>query len=55
MIVRSRFKLGDAIARVAKILRIPHCQNCEKRRLILNEIQTLGVKETIKRLEDCCE
>lgn len=51
----KQFKLGDAIARLAKILRIPHCDNCERRRVILNEIQTAGVRETLKKLKDCCK
>ena len=51
---KKQFKLGDAIAKLAKILHIPHCLKCEKRRLILNEVRTLGVKETINKLKDCC-
>ena len=51
----KQFKLGDMIAKLARILHIPHCANCERRRVILNEIQTAGVKETMKRLKDCCE
>lgn len=46
----KQFKLGDAVAKIAKALHIPHCEKCERRRLILNEIRTLGVKETIKKL-----
>ena len=42
--------LGDAIAKLAKVLHIPHCPECEQRRLILNEIQKVGVRETVKRL-----
>lgn len=53
--VTKQFKLGDTIAKLAKSLRIPHCENCERRRLILNEIQTAGVKETMKRLKNCCD
>ena len=52
---KYQFKLGDAIAKLARFLRIPHCTNCERRRIILNEIQTAGLKETMKRLKDCCE
>lgn len=47
---KSQFKLGDAIARITRALHIPHCDTCEERRLILNEIQKVGMKETIKRL-----
>jgi hypothetical protein len=50
----KRFKLGDAISKVAKFLRIPQCAGCERRRVILNDIQSAGLKETIKRLKDCC-
>ena len=46
----SKIKLGDIIAKLAKILNIPHCPKCEKRRLILNEIQKIGLKETVKRM-----
>ena len=46
----SKIKLGDIITKLAKILNIPHCPKCEKRRLILNEIQKIGLKETVKRM-----
>lgn len=46
-----RIKLGDAIARLTKALHIPHCPKCEKRRQILNEIQNIGIKETVRRLK----
>lgn len=46
----NKIKLGDAIAKLTKILHIPHCEKCEKRRLILNEIQKLGFKKTAKRM-----
>lgn len=52
---KYQFKLGDAIAWLAKLLHIPQCENCERRRIILNDIQTVGVKETMKRLKDCCD
>ena len=51
---KQQLKLGDAIAKIARFLRIPHCTKCERRRFILNEIQTVGVKETLKKLKDCC-
>jgi len=54
MYYKKRFKLGDAIARFTKILGIPHCIRCEKRRLILNDAQELGLKETLIKLKDCC-
>lgn len=50
MIAKPQLKLGDAVAKIAKALHIPHCEKCERRRLILNEIKTLGMRETIKRL-----
>ncbi len=46
----NKIKFGDTIAKLAKILGIPHCTKCEKRRLILNEIQKIGLKETVKRM-----
>lgn len=51
MINKRQLKLGDAVAKIAKVLHIPHCEKCEQRRLILNEIRTLGMKETLKRLK----
>ncbi len=47
----KHIKLGDAVAKLTKILHIPHCPKCEKRRLILNEIQRVGIKETMRRLK----
>ncbi|MFH0803999.1 MAG: hypothetical protein V1896_00125 [Candidatus Zambryskibacteria bacterium] len=44
-------KLGNAIAKLAKTFHIPHCAKCERRRLILNEIQKVGIKETLKRMK----
>ncbi|MEK7063029.1 MAG: hypothetical protein AAB861_00830 [Patescibacteria group bacterium] len=44
------FKLGDAIAKLAKTFHLSHCAKCERRRLILNEIQKVGIKETLRRL-----
>lgn len=49
--IKQQIKLGDAIAKIVKVLHIPHCEKCEQRRLILNEIRTLGIKETIKKLK----
>ena len=46
----NKIKLGDIIAKLAKILNIPHCPKCEKRRLILNEIQKIELKATVKRM-----
>ena len=50
MTAKRQLKLGDVVAKIAKALHIPHCEKCERRRLILNEIKTLGISETIKRL-----
>ncbi len=38
------------VAKMAKALHIPHCDKCEQRRLILNEVKSLGIGETIKKL-----
>ncbi len=46
----NKIKFGDTIAKLTKILGIPHCPKCEKRRLILNEIQKIGLRETVKRM-----
>ena len=51
MATKRQLKLGDAIAKITKALHIPHCEKCEQRRIILNEIKTLGMKETIRRLK----
>lgn len=48
--MNKQIKLGDTVAKLAKALGIPHCPKCEKRRLILNEIQKLGLKETARRM-----
>ncbi len=47
---QQKFKLGDTVAKIAKALHIPHCEKCEQRRLILNEVKSLGIGETIKKL-----
>lgn len=47
----KQLKLGDAITKIAKALHIPHCEKCEQRRLILNKVKTLGMRETIKKLK----
>ena len=52
---QKRIKLGDAVAQLTKALHIPHCPKCEKRRQILNEIQSLGIKETVRRLKEINE
>ncbi|GEM_PF-1671737 len=50
MTAKQQLKLGDMVAKLAKALHISHCEKCEQRRLILNEIKILGVREVIKRL-----
>jgi hypothetical protein len=47
---KQPLKLGDAITKLTKALHIPHCEKCEQRRQILNEIRRLGVKETARKL-----
>ena len=51
---KKQFKLGDLIAKIAKFLHIPHCLKCEKRRVILNEVTDVGIKETLKKLKQWC-
>src|SRR3989344_6923510 len=51
----KRIKFGDAIAGLTKVLHIPHCPKCEKRRQILNDIQSLGIKEVVRRLREVGE
>ena len=46
----KQIKFGDLVANLTKAFGIPHCPKCERRRLILNEIQKHGVKETIKKM-----
>ena len=48
----KQIKLGDTIAELTKVLKIPHCPKCEKRRQILNQIQNLGIKETMLKLRE---
>lgn len=50
----KKIKLGDLIAKITKFLHIPHCIKCEKRRVILNEVAEAGLKETLKKLKQCC-
>ena len=50
----KKLRLGDIIAKITAFFHIPHCLKCEKRRVILNEITELGIKETIKKLKNCC-
>jgi len=47
---KQPLKLGNAIAKLTKVLHIPHCEKCEQRRQILNEVRRLGVKETARKL-----
>lgn len=47
---KQQIKLGDMVAQMAKALHIPHCEKCEQRRLILNAVQSLGLKETVRKL-----
>lgn len=48
--------LGDFIERAIKLIPEPvrpkHCSKCEKRKLALNKVRELGVKETFKRLRE---
>lgn len=54
MSIKKKIKLGDIIANITKFLHIPHCKKCEKRRVILNEVTEAGIKETLKKLKQCC-
>ena len=47
----KQFGLGDMVAKITKALHKPHCEKCEQRRLILNEVKSLGIKETIRKLK----
>ncbi len=47
---KRQLRLGDTVRKIAKALHIPHCEKCEQRRLILNEVRSLGVRETIRKL-----
>ena len=51
---KQKIKLGDAIAKLTKILGIKHCSKCEKRREILNNIEGWDVKDIIGKLKNCC-
>jgi len=55
MKTKQTIKLGDTIAKLTKILHIPHCKKCERRRLILNEISEFGLRETMRKLKHCCD
>jgi len=51
----KQFKLGDTISRFTKMLHIPHCKMCERRRKILNEFGVTSIKEIFKKLHNCCD
>lgn len=55
-------RLGDIIANVSHMLGIKHCEKCERRRVILNDLGSVGIRETARRLKsiekelnDCCD
>jgi hypothetical protein len=47
--------LGDIIKKGINLIPAPlrpkHCSKCEQRRLVLNRIQELGARETLKQLK----
>lgn len=54
--------MGDAIAKLTKMLHIPHCAKCERRRLILNEIgsdfadgKAWSLDKIISKMKNCCD
>jgi hypothetical protein len=51
-IAEKGIQWGDAIAKLAKVFRIPHCSKCEQRRRILNAARELGIKETLHQLSE---
>ncbi|MEK7610350.1 MAG: hypothetical protein AAB468_01210 [Patescibacteria group bacterium] len=56
--MKKQFKLGDMIAKITKILHLPHCSKCEKRRQILNEIgngKPWSIGDIVKKLAHCCD
>jgi len=55
MKTKLSIKLGDIIAKFTKVLHLPHCKKCERRRLILNEISESGLRETMRKLKHCCD
>ena len=49
---RAGLQVGDMIAALTKTLGIKPCASCEKRRLILNRIREIGLKDTITQLKE---
>lgn len=62
MTIKKWFRFGDMIAKITKILHIPHCANCEKRRIVLNEFggsiargEAWSLSEIKNKLKNCCD
>ena len=53
-LTKAGMGLGDFIERAIKLVpesvRPKHCSKCEKRKLVLNKVREIGVKETFNRL-----
>lgn len=43
---------GDYLAKLTKVLHIPHCSKCEQRKLIMNKISQIGWSEAIRLLKE---
>ena len=44
--------IETAIKLIPQSVRPTHCSRCEQRKLVLNEVRKLGVRETFKRLKE---
>ena len=43
---------GDYLAKLTKILHIPHCSKCEQRKLIMNRISQIGWAEALRQVKE---
>ena len=43
---------GDYLAKLTKVLHIPHCSKCEQRKLIMNRISEIGWSEAIRKIKE---
>jgi len=55
-LVEKQISLGTFIEKAIKLvpesIRPKHCSRCEQRKLVLNQVRKLGVRETLKRLKE---
>ena len=43
---------GDYLAKLTRVLHIPHCSKCEQRKLIMNKISQIGWAEALRQVKE---